>query len=88
MVQTTITKVSTKGQVIIPKQLRKELNIKEADELFVYGEKDTIIMKKIAKPAIEKRFKEITSKLQKAAKETGFTRKDLSKIIQEVRAKK
>jgi len=87
MAQTTITKVSTKGQVVIPKELRKELGIKEADELFVYGEKDTIIMKKIAKPAIEKRFKELADKLSKEVKARGITRKDLEEAIKAVRRK-
>lgn len=88
MVQTTITKVSTKGQVVIPKELRKELGIKEEDEFFIYGENDTIIMKKIAKPKLEKRFKELADRLSEEVKARGITRKDVEEAIKAVRRKR
>ncbi len=40
-----ITKVSTKGQVVIPKQLRR--NIKTGDSLLIVSDNGRIILKKI-----------------------------------------
>lgn len=80
-----ITRVSEKGQVVIPKPLRKEMNIKKADQFLVFGEGNTVILKKIEKPAIKKTFEEISGPLRKAAKQAGLTKKDLEKAIKDVR---
>lgn len=34
------TKVSNKGQIVIPKQAREEFNIKEGDTLIMFGDKE------------------------------------------------
>lgn len=34
------TKVSNKGQIVIPKQARDEFNIKEGDTLIMFGDKE------------------------------------------------
>jgi len=40
-----ITKMSSKGQIVIPKEMRK--NIKEGEKLIIIQNKDQIIMKKV-----------------------------------------
>ena len=47
MAQIDITKMSSKGQVVIPLELRKDL--KEGDKLVVIRNKDQIILKKADK---------------------------------------
>ena len=42
-----ITKISSKGQVVIPSKIRTELNIEEGSVLGVEKMKDMIIFKKI-----------------------------------------
>jgi len=42
-----ITKMSSKGQVVIPKEMRK--NIKEGEKLLIIQNKDQIIMQKASK---------------------------------------
>ncbi|MEK6897062.1 MAG: AbrB/MazE/SpoVT family DNA-binding domain-containing protein [Nanoarchaeota archaeon] len=42
-----ITKISSKGQVVIPRKIRIELNIKEGSILAIDKMKDMIIIKKI-----------------------------------------
>nr|MBA4405235.1 AbrB family transcriptional regulator [Nanoarchaeum sp.] len=80
-----ITRISEKGQVVIPKSLRKEMNIKKADQFLIFGEGNTVILKKIEKPAIKKSFDEISAPLRKAAKQAGLTKEDLEKAIRDVR---
>ena len=41
------TRLSTKGQVVIPADIRKELDMNETDELIVTRVKDRIIMRKL-----------------------------------------
>lgn len=80
-----LIKVSEKGQVVIPSSLRKTMNIQKSDKFLVFGEGDTILLKKVEEPVLRKSFEEIAKPLQKAAKNMGLTRKDLEKAIKEVR---
>ena len=80
-----LIKVSEKGQVVIPNSLRRAMNIQKSDQLLIFGEGNTIILKKVEKPAIQKSFDELSNPIKEAVKKSGFTRKDLSRIIKEVR---
>ena len=42
-------KLSSKGQLIIPHNLRKELNLKPGDEFFVYIEQECLVFKRTHK---------------------------------------
>lgn len=80
-----LVRLSEKGQIVIPSSLRKEMGIKKSDQFLVFGEENTVILKKIEKPTIQKAFNEIAKPLQKAAKKAGLTKQDLTKAIKEVR---
>lgn len=75
-----ITKVSSKGQLVLPKNIRKELNIKKGSLFALTKKGKLIILKKIEKPIlkedlitlknVEKAWREIESgKFRKASKE-------------------
>lgn len=80
-----LTRISEKGQVVIPSSLRNEMNIRKSDQFMIFGENNTIILKKIETESIKKTFDEIAKPLQKAAKEAKLSRTDLKKAIKEVR---
>lgn len=44
MVNINVTKMSSKGQIVIPSEMRKDL--KEGDELLIVKDEDRIILKK------------------------------------------
>lgn len=79
--ETAIIKVSSKGQVVIPAELRRILDISEGDELYVFGKDDALVMKKIEKENLEKEFEEIVRPIRARAKELGITREDLENEI-------
>ncbi len=54
MVQIDITKMSSKGQIVIPLELRKDFN--EGDKILVIRNADQIILKKANK--VDKQFAE------------------------------
>jgi AbrB family looped-hinge helix DNA binding protein len=83
--ETARTRVSSKGQVVLPSALRKSMGIKDGDEFEVFGDKETIVLKKIDKEALEREFKAIVAPIRKRIKDRGITKKDLKKIIKEVR---
>jgi len=72
--QVGLTRISEKGQVVIPSSLRKEMGIKKSDQFMIFGEEGTVILKKIEKTAIKKTFDKIAKPLQQAAKQAGLTR--------------
>lgn len=80
-----LTRISEKGQIVIPSSLRREMKINKSDQFMVFGENNTIILKKIEKLAIKKTFDEMAEPLRKAAKYIGLKREDLGKAIRDVR---
>ena len=85
--QVELTRISEKGQIVIPSSLRKELKINKSDQFMVFVEGNTVILKKVEKMAIKKTFDEIAKPLQKAAQQAGLTRSDLERAIKDVRKK-
>jgi len=77
-----IVKVSSKGQVVIPAPLRKEMGLDEGDELYVFGKNDTLVFKKIQKEDLEKEFDEIVKSIREKVKRSEITRKDVEREIQ------
>lgn len=52
-----ITKISSKGQIVIPRKIRVELNIEEGSILAVDKVKDIIVIKKVEDDLV-RQFKE------------------------------
>ena len=46
MVSVNLTRVSSKGQIVIPSEMRKDL--KEGEELIILKDEDRIILKKVS----------------------------------------
>ncbi|MCI0481183.1 MAG: AbrB/MazE/SpoVT family DNA-binding domain-containing protein [Candidatus Dadabacteria bacterium] len=80
--------MSSKGQVVIPIELRKLLGISEGDEFYVFGRDDTLVLKKIEKAALEREFDEIVKPIREKAKRLGLTRADLEGEIRAYRRDK
>jgi AbrB family looped-hinge helix DNA binding protein len=82
------TRPSASGQVVIPQSIRKRMNISPEDRFMVVGDNDTILFKRVNQAAIVESFSELSSSLQKGAKEVGLTRKDVADAIKWARARK
>ncbi len=73
----SITKLSSKGQVVIPLEIRKEANLDEGDKLLAYGNKDTIVLKRIEPSA--KEFEKLAAFGRRFAKKKGIKKGDVLK---------
>jgi AbrB family looped-hinge helix DNA binding protein len=82
----SLTKMSSKGQIVIPKDLREYLGFEEGEVFAMYGEGDTLVLKKIDVPS-KQEFKELMEWGSQIAKEKGITRKDVEDAIREIRGK-
>ena len=79
-----IGKVSSRGQIAIPSEIRKRLNLKEGEKVLFFSEGDTVMMKKVTFGT----FKEITKPLKEAARNSGFKEGDVPDIIHRFRQSK
>ncbi|KXB02217.1 hypothetical protein AKJ44_01135 [candidate division MSBL1 archaeon SCGC-AAA261F17] len=78
-----MVKVTSKGQLTVPAEIRRDLGIDKDDYLYVAEAGDLILMKRIGVDP-----KEILNIFQRAAKDIGFTRKELDQAIREIRQAK
>ncbi|PIE51810.1 AbrB family transcriptional regulator [Candidatus Fermentibacteria bacterium] len=81
------TKMSSKGQVVIPEEIRNALHLKAGTKFVVIGEGDVVVLKTITPPHSSE-FKEMILKAREIAYEAGMTPEDVEKAISEVRSGK
>jgi antitoxin PrlF len=82
-----VTSVSSKGQVVLPKNVREALSLETGSKLLVFTDGDNILLKPICEPDI-KEFDSLMKESSKWAKEVGMTENDIEDAIREVRKKK
>jgi AbrB family looped-hinge helix DNA binding protein len=87
MANVSTTKMSSKGQVVIPENIRRNLNLKAGAQFIVVGEKDVVILKNITPPSIDE-FDEIIAKARKDGRKAGLKKTDIAEAIKKVRDKK
>ena len=79
-----ITKMSSKGQVVIPQDVRERVEADEGTIFIVTSEKDMIILKKMEKPSKEVLIKEIEKMAKEGRKRLealGIKEEDIPRII-------
>jgi len=87
MATVSTTKMSSKGQVVIPENIRKQLNLKAGAQFVVVGEKDVVILKNIAPPSLDE-FGDLIAEARKNGKQAGIKKSDIRHAILEARGKK
>jgi AbrB family looped-hinge helix DNA binding protein len=80
------TKMSSKGQVVIPEEIRKRLGLKAGSQFVVVGDKDTVILKAISPPSMVE-FDELISEARRQARLAGMNRSDIAAAIAKARAR-
>lgn len=81
------TKLSSKGQIVIPEEIRDNLKLKEGDQFVVIGQGDTVILKSITPPNLRE-FSGLMQEASRSAKMQGLKVSDVSKTIKKVRRQK
>lgn len=87
MADVATTKMSSKGQVVIPEGIRKRLGLTTGSQFVVVGEKDTVILKTISAPTLAD-FDELVSEARRQARQAGMKRSDVAAAIREARRAK
>jgi len=82
-----LTRLSSKGQIVIPLDVREELGLKEGATFAVMAKDDTILLKKIEIPSPKQAFDNLHSWGVKFAKAKGLKEEDLLSAIKRNRVK-
>jgi len=81
--------VSSKGQIVIPQNLREKLGIKSKSKLLVYGYDDALIMKKLEIPDVEKKLEALYKRIdRRIAKYGELSEEEIEEEIQKYRGGK
>jgi AbrB family looped-hinge helix DNA binding protein len=81
------TKLSSRGQVVIPEEIREQLGLRTGAKFVVIGSSDSIILKRISEPSPEE-FEAMLAKTHKQAKEAGITPEMIEEEIRQYRKEK
>jgi len=77
-------KISARGQIAIPAEIRREMDLQEGQRVLFVLENDTLMIKKITTQT----FSQITKPLKEAMKKTSFQEKDVPELLQQFRKSK
>lgn len=79
-------RMSTKGQVIIPEEIRDRLGLKAGAQFVVVAEDDIVILKTIKIPSM-KDFDRLIQDARSQAKQAGMKRSDIRKALSLARSR-
>lgn len=79
------TKLSSKGQVVIPEAIRRRLGLESGTEFVVLGEDGTVVLKVISAPSMRE-FDGIVARAREGARRAGMQRSDVAAAIRAVRS--
>jgi len=74
------TRMSSKGQVVIPESIRKQLDLKEGAQFIVVCDDDVVILKVVTPPDMNE-FDALTKQARRQAKEAGLKPKDIASAV-------
>lgn len=85
MANLATTKMSSKGQVVIPEDIRKRLGLKSGSQFVVVGDKDVVILKSITTPGMQE-FDSLIKAARKQAKKAGLKKSDIDTAVKRARS--
>ena len=80
------TKMSSRGQVVIPEKIRDQLGLKAGSQFVIIGQGDVVMLKLISPPSM-KDYNELKRRLRRQVREAGLKRSDIDTAIKKVRGR-
>lgn len=84
MARVATTKLSSKGQVVIPEDVRNALGLEPGAQFVVMGDGDVVILKRIETPT-RSEFRVLAAKARGQARRAGLKPDDVHKAVRKVR---
>ena len=80
--------MSSKGQFVVPKEIREEMNLQKQDKFVIVNSGNNILLKRIEEDEIRKNMFKLMDKISDRVKEAGITKKDVELEIRKARESK
>ena len=87
MSQISSTTMSSRGQVVIPEEVRRELNLETGVKFLVIPGKDSIILKKLIPPSDDE-VNKLMKRIRDEARRVGLKKKDVEDAIKQARGRR
>ncbi len=81
LTEASTTKVSSKGQVVIPANVRKAASLKRGEKILAIAIDDTVILRKI----VDESFAQTMQPVWKRVRQMGLSEEDIGALIEEAR---
>ncbi len=76
-----LVKMSPKGQLVVPRDIRKQENFKPTDRFVAVRIKEGVVFKRVKIPNIEAEFKSLSKEISQHFKRRGINGNDLKGAI-------
>lgn len=86
MTDASTTRLSSRGQVVIPEAIRRALGLEAGERFVVVGEDDTVVLKRISPPSLAD-FDALLAEARKRASEVGLQQNDIEEAIRRARGR-
>ena len=87
MASLATTRLSSKGQVVIPEEVREKLRLVPGVQFVVVGEGDVVILKVISPPSMGD-FDRLITQVRTQARRARLRKRDVAAAVSRVRARK
>jgi AbrB family looped-hinge helix DNA binding protein len=87
MATVATTRMSSKGQVVIPEGVRKALGLEVGAQFVVLGDGDTVVLKRIAVPA-KSELRAMVGKVRSQARRASIKPSDIGDAVRHVRRRR
>ena len=84
MATVSTTRMSSRGQVVIPEDVRKQLGLEPGARFVVMADGDTVVLKRIGVPA-RSELRAMIGKVRSRARRAGVTPSDVRDAIRRAR---
>jgi AbrB family looped-hinge helix DNA binding protein len=81
------TRLSSKGQVVIPEEVRTRLGLKAGVQFVVVGDGDVVVLKVVTPPS-RSDFGDLLTKARRQARRAGMKRSDITEAVRKARSKR
>jgi len=85
MSEIDVVTVSSRGQVSIPADVRRELDLEKGAKLLVVSKGDNILLKKVDESFVEKSLEDVLKPMWETAESAGIDEDDAEEIVDEHR---
>jgi bifunctional DNA-binding transcriptional regulator/antitoxin component of YhaV-PrlF toxin-antitoxin module len=83
-----LVKMSPKGQLVVPREIRSKENFKPSDRFVAFGVKGGVLFKRVNIPDVKAEFDSLSKEIAKQFREKKVRKKDASEAVKWSRQKR